>query len=138
MPKVSKATASSHQQVPGVYEAFWSEIDGWTVSFDSYSIDADGAFLFKGAPDDQCQAAHMVYVVKGKFAIRAADGVEEVFEAGDACVMGPGHTPIFFAGSELVDFTRTEELNRMDAVVMPNLKKYMEEHGMEVPPEAPA
>ncbi len=133
MPKVSKAAASSHLQIPGVYESFRSEIEGWTVSLESYSIDMDGAILFKGAPDDQCQASHMDYVVKGKIAIRTADGAEEVFEAGDACFIGPGHIPIFFAGSEVVEFTRTEEANAELAVVMPNLKKYMEEHGMEQP-----
>src|SRR4029450_12626508 len=40
------------------------------------------AFLFKGAPNDQCQAPHMGYVLKGKYVMRTADGVEEVFEAG--------------------------------------------------------
>ncbi len=65
-------------------------------------------------------------------------GPEEVFEAGDAAVIGPGHTPIFFAGSEILSFTRTEDANRLEAVIMPNFKKYLEEHGMEVPPEVSA
>ena len=61
----------------------------------------------------------MGYVLKGKYGMRVADGVEEVFEAGDAFFIGPGHTPIIFAGCEVVYFTRTEEANRELAVVMP-------------------
>jgi hypothetical protein len=114
MPKVSKATASSHQPIPGVLDAYSHEIDGWIISMETHLTDLDAAFLFKGAPNDQCQ-------------------VEEVFEAGDAFFIGPGHTPIIFAGCEIVYFTRTEEANRELPVTMANLMKYMEEQRMEVP-----
>ena len=59
----------------------------------------------------QCQAPHIGYVLKGKYGMRIADGVEEVFEAGDAFFIVPGHTPIIFAGCEIVYFTRTEDAN---------------------------
>ena len=75
----------------------------------------------------------MGYVLKGKYGMQTADGVAEVFEAGDAFFIGPGHTPIIFAGCEIVYFTRTEEANRELAVTMANLMKYLEEQGMEVP-----
>ena len=67
---------------------------------ETHLTDLDAAFLFKGALNDQCQAPHMGYVLKGKYGMRIADGVEEVFEAGDAFFIGPGHTPIIFAGCE--------------------------------------
>src|SRR5674536_380047 len=133
MPKVSKATASSHQPIPGVLDAYSHELDGWTVSMETHPIDLDAAFLFKGAPNDQCQAPHMGFVLKGKYGMRTADGVEEVYEAGDAFFVGPGHTPITFAGCEIVYFTRTEEANRELPVAAANLMKYMQEQGMEVP-----
>jgi uncharacterized cupin superfamily protein len=41
---------------------------------------------------------HFGYVVKGKVAFRSSGG-EEVFEAGDAYYVGPGHTPVLYAGS---------------------------------------
>lgn len=132
MPKVSKTTASP-QPIPGVLDAYSHELDGWTVSMETHLVDLDAAFLFKGAPNDQCQAPHMGYVLKGKYGMRTADGVEEVFEAGDAFFVGPGHTPIIFAGGEIVYFTRTEEANRELPVAMANLMKYMQEQGMEVP-----
>ncbi len=123
MPKVSKATASSHQPIPGVLDAYSHELDGWTVSMETHSIDLDAAFLFKGAPNDQCQAPHMGYVLKGKYVMRTADGVEEVFEAGDAYYVGAGHTPVLYAGTEVVEFSPTEELGRTMEVVTKNMEE---------------
>jgi hypothetical protein len=137
MPKVSKATASSHQPIPGVLDVYSHEIDGWTISMETHLIDLDAAFLFKGAPNDQCQAPHIGYVLKGKYGMRIAEGVEEVFETGDAFFIGPGHTPIIFAGCEIVYFTRTEEASRELPVAMANLMKYMEKQGMEIPGVSP-
>jgi hypothetical protein len=105
---------------------------------ETHPIDLDAAFLFKGAPNDQCQAPHMGYVLKGKYGMRTADGVEEVYEAGDAFFVGPGHTPITFAGCEIVYFTRTEEANRELPVAAANLMKYMQDQGMEVPVAQPS
>lgn len=95
----------------------------------------DLAPFFKGAPDDKCQASHMGYVLKGKFGIRRADGVEEIFEAGDAFIIEPGHTPLAFAGGEYVAFTPTEEARQQAAVMVPNVMKFAEEHGIESPEE---
>ncbi len=135
MPKVSKATASSHIAFPGYTDEYEQEIGDWSVSIGSYFTDLDQAPFFKGAPDDLCQAHHVGYVLKGKFGVRRADGVEEIFEAGDAFILEPGHTPIMFAGSELVAFTPTEEARQQAAVMMPNVMKFAKEHGVEVPPE---
>ncbi len=136
MPKVSKATASSYNVFPGYMEEHEQEIGDWTVSIQSSFTDMDLAPFFKGAPNDQCQAAHMGYVLKGKFGIRRADGVEEIFEAGDAFVIEPGHTPIMFAGAEYVAFTPTEEAKQQTAVMMPNIMRFAEEHGIELPEQA--
>lgn len=133
MPKVSKATASSHLTIPGFVDAYEQEIGGWTVSVESSFTDLDLAPFFKGAPDDQCQASHMGYVLKGKFGVRKADGVEEIFAAGDAFVIEPGHVPLMFAGCEYVAFTPTEEAKEQAAVMIPNMMKYAEEHGIELP-----
>jgi len=132
MPKVSKATAR-HQGFPGFVDAYEQEIGDWTVSIESNFIDMDQAPFFKGAPNDQCQANHLGYVLKGKFGVRRGDGVEEIFEAGDAFIVEPGHTPIVFAGCEYVAFTPTEEAKQQTAVVMPNIMKFAEEQGIELP-----
>jgi hypothetical protein len=120
MPKASKVTASEHELLEG-YEGHFERFDGgWTVAFESYSQDADLAPLFAGLPDDRCQCAHMGDVIAGKIAFRSAAG-EEVFEAGDAYDVGPGHTPILFAGTEVVEFSPTEELARTFEVVSRNV-----------------
>lgn len=132
MPKMSKATAS-HQAFPGYVDAYEQEIAGWYVSIETNFTDMDEAPFFKGAPNDQCQATHMGYVLKGKFGVRRADGVEEEFEAGDAFVIEPGHTPIVHAGLEFVAFTPAEEAREQTAVMMPNIMAFAREHGIELP-----
>lgn len=139
MSKVSKATAKSHVTFPGYVDEYEQEIGNWTVSIESNLTDMDQAPLFKGAPDDLCQASHVGYMLKGRFGIRRADGVEEIFEAGDAFVIEPGHTPLAFAGGEFVAFTPTPEARQQAAVMMPNIIKFAEERGIELPSEmAPA
>ncbi len=135
MPKVSKESASSHLVFPGYVDDYEQELGDWSVSIESALADMDYAPFFKGAPNDQCQAHHVGYVLKGKFGVRRADGVEEFFEAGDAFTIEPGHIPIAFAGSEYVAFTPTKEAREQAAVMLPNVMKFAEEHGIEVPPE---
>jgi hypothetical protein len=121
MPKASRESASEHETVEG-YDGHFEHFDGgWTVAFETYSQDADLAPLFKGLPNDQCQCEHMGYVIRGKVGYRTDDG-EELFEAGDAYYVGPGHTPILYAGTEVIEFSPTEEHNRAMEVVAKNLE----------------
>ena len=133
MPKMSKASAVSHLAFPGFTESDEQDIGDWNVTIASDFTDMDLAPLFKGAPDDLCQASHLGYVLKGRFGVRKADGTEEVFEAGDAFVIEPGHTPLAFAGGEYVAFTPRQEAAQQAAVMMPNMAKFAEEHGIELP-----
>jgi hypothetical protein len=109
MPKASKETASEHETLEGYEGHFEHFEDGWTVGFETYTQDADLPPFFKGLPNDECQCEHMGYVIKGKVAFRSGDD-EEVFEGGDAYYVGQGHTPILYAGTEVVEFSPTEEL----------------------------
>jgi hypothetical protein len=120
MPHASKKTASEHESLEG-YEGHFEHFDGgWTVGFETYTEDADLASLFRGLPDDECQCEHMGYVVKGRLAFRSKDG-EESFEAGDAYFVGPGHTPILYAGTEVVEFSPTRKLGETMEVVTRNM-----------------
>lgn len=134
MPKCSMATAANRWSVPGYFDAAMQELDGYSVEIERYSaVDMDFAFAYKGLPNDQCQASHMGYVLKGSLTVRMADGTEEVFEAGDAYVIKPGHVPAIAAGSEFVSFTPiTEESKAANEVVQANMMKYAQEHGIEV------
>ena len=121
MPKASKATASDSMQMEG-YEGHYKNFDGgYTVAFETYTADADLAELFKGLPDDRCQCEHWGYVIKGKVSFKTADG-EETFEAGDAYYMPAGHTPVLYAGTEIVEFSPTKELQQTMDVVSKNME----------------
>jgi hypothetical protein len=121
MPKASKASASEHESVEG-YEGHFEHFDGgWSVGFETYTEDADFSPFFDGLPNNQCQAEHMGYVIKGKVAFRDGDA-EEVFETGDAYYVSPGHTPILYAGTEVVEFTPTDKLAQTMEVVTKNME----------------
>lgn len=121
MPKVSKATASEALTMEG-FEGHYEKLEGgYTVGFESYSEDSDPAGLFKGLPDDRCQSPHWGFVLSGKVTFRYADR-EEVYEAGDAYYAPPGHTPLFYAGAELAEFSPTEAFDETIGLVTENLR----------------
>ena len=121
MPKASKVSASDHESVEG-YEGHFEHFDGgWTVGFETYTQDADLSPFFDGLPDNECQCEHMGYVITGKVAFRSGDS-EEVFETGDAYYVGPGHTPVLYAGTEVVEFSPTVKLAQTMEVVTKNME----------------
>jgi hypothetical protein len=120
MPKASKETASENVELEG-YEGHIENLDGgYTVAFETYTADTDLTPFFEGLPDDRCQAPHWGYVVKGKLTFVTADG-EETFETGDAYYVGPGHGTKLYAGTEVVEFSPTDELQRTLEVVEKNM-----------------
>ena len=121
MPKASKATASEAVQVEGYEGHIENFAGGYTVAFETYTADADLTPFFKGLPDDRCQAEHWGYVITGKVTFKSANG-EETFEAGDAYYVPPGHTPMLYAGTEVVEFSPTDELQRTLEVVTKNME----------------
>lgn len=121
MPKASKETASESMTLEG-YEGHFEHFDGgYSVGFETYTADADLAPLFKGLPDDRCQCPHWGYVIKGKLKFTFSDGDEEIYETGDAYYAPPGHTPHLYAGSEVVEFHPTAELEQLMEVVEKNM-----------------
>jgi hypothetical protein len=122
MPKASKQTASEHETLEG-YEGHFENFEGgWTVAFETYTADADLSPFFEGLFNNECQCEHMGYVIKGKVAFRSGGG-EEVFETGDAYYVGPGHTPVLYAGTEVIEFSPTTELRHTLEVVTENLDR---------------
>lgn len=77
--------------------------------------------LFKGLPDDRCQARHWGVVLKGKLVYHSADGDLEVTD-GEAYYVGPGHTPEIFAGTEVIEFSPTDELAKTMEVASKNME----------------
>ena len=119
MPKASKETASRVEEM-GVMEGRYEDLGGYTLAFESFREDADATPLFKGLPDDRCQSPHWGYVVRGKVTFRYADR-DEVYEAGDGYYAPPGHVPVVTAGTEVIEFSPTEEYGRTMEVLGQNL-----------------
>jgi hypothetical protein len=120
MPKTSKKDASDSLTLPG-YEGHFQELLDYTVGFESYSEDADMAPLFRGLPDDRCQCPHWGVVLKGKLVYHYEDG-DDVVTAGEAYYARPGHTPEIFAGTEVIEFSPTDELQATIEVVTKNME----------------
>jgi hypothetical protein len=121
MPKVSKQSAA-HVDDHGPVEDRHEDVAGYTINFVSFRTDIDAAPLLKGLPDDSCQCPHWGYVLKGQLTFRFADH-EEVFEAGDAFYLPPGHVPVAQAGSEYVQFSPSEELHAVSAAMAKNMQE---------------
>ncbi len=119
MPKASKETASRVEDM-GLMEGRYEELGGYTVGFEHFREDADATPLLKGLPDDRCQSPHWGYLLRGKVTFRYPDR-DEVYEAGDAYYAHPGHIPVIAAGTEIVEFSPTEEYGRTMHIVAGNL-----------------
>jgi hypothetical protein len=120
MGKISPETTSKHLDLDGI-EARYGALDGYTVGFEFSAHDQDPAPLFTGLPDNACQARHWGVVLEGTLVIRYADNSEDVIEAGEAYYAPPGHLPLFKAGTRLIEFSPTHELDKTMAKVMVNV-----------------
>ena len=122
MPKTSRETASESVTFEG-HDIRSEDLDGgYTVCFESHTADADVAAWFKGLPGDRCQVPRWGYVIAGMITFRFSDR-EETYVAGDAYYVPPGHTPVHYAGAEIVEFSPTDELRETIGVVMGNLQQ---------------
>ena len=90
MPKLSKASATDVQD-HGMAAEYRADLDGYTTSFVEIREDVDLAPVLKGLPDDRCTCPHWGYLIKGRMVWTFADH-EEIYEAGDAFYVPPGHT----------------------------------------------
>ena len=119
MPRMSKADAAVSLDEPEI-EGRSAELGEYTVAFETHKTDMDPAPFFQGLPDDRCQCPHWGVVLTGRIIFRYADH-DEVFTAGDAYYGAPGHLPLMFGGTELVEFSPTASLNETMAVIGKNL-----------------
>jgi mannose-6-phosphate isomerase-like protein (cupin superfamily) len=118
MPKVSKETAQFDARGP--VDEWHQDVDGYAIQFVTFKQDIDATPLLKGLPGDSCHCPHWGYVLKGRVTFRFDDH-EEVFEAGDAFYLPPGHVPLAEAGSEYVQFSPEKELGEVSAAMMANM-----------------
>ena len=119
MAKASRETASRVEDM-GVMEGRYEQLGPYTIGFETFREDADATPLFKGLPDDRCQSPHWGYVVDGKVTFHFADR-DEIYETGDAYYAEPGHIPVVTAGTEIIEFSPTEDYGATVEVVAGNL-----------------
>jgi hypothetical protein len=120
MPSVSKDNAANKVTWDGVDIDHADLEGGYAVCFERHTADADLAPLFRGLPEDRAQLPRWGYVIEGRIGFRFADR-EEIYEAGEAYYVGAAHTPVYFAGTEIVEFSPTAILNETIPVVLRNL-----------------
>ncbi|MDQ4119064.1 MAG: cupin domain-containing protein [Actinomycetota bacterium] len=120
---MSVITPQNAQQVETMegFEGRYSEIDGYVIGFETYTADADPAELFRGLPDDRCQCPHWGVVLRGELVYRNGDGTEDRIGPGQAYYVGPGHLPLFTAGTEIVEFSPAAPFHETVQVVLGNL-----------------
>lgn len=94
----------------------WGDI---TVDFVT-PPDGDLAPLLKGLPDDRCQCPHWGFLFRGRVVVRYADH-EETIEAGQAFYMPPGHVPESIGDCELLQYSPTNELRKLEEVMARNM-----------------
>jgi hypothetical protein len=113
MSRTSKADAPVTLDEPEI-EGRYAELEDYTVAFERHEA-------FKGLPEDRCQCPHWGVVLSGRIIFRYADR-DEVYTAGDANYGAPGHLPLLFAGTELIEFSPAGALTETMAVVGKNLQ----------------
>jgi len=119
MPSASKMTtpiAVDADQIEGRY----AQLGDYTVAFETFRQDGDPAPLFAGLPDDRCPCVHWGVVTAGQLTFRWPDR-EETFVAGDAYYAPAGHLPLVTAGTAVVEFSPTAELEATMAVIEKNM-----------------
>lgn len=119
MPHIRKDQAPLLADEPEI-QGRYAELGDSTVSFESFPVDVDPSPFFRGLPDDRCPCPHWGVVLSGRILVRYADREEEL-TAGDAYYLAPGHLTVLSAGTEVVEFSPTGELNATMAVVGANL-----------------
>jgi hypothetical protein len=119
MPRTTKSEAPVALDTDQI-KARYVELGPYTVGFESFPQDVDPAPLFTGLPDDRCPCPHWGTVVSGQIVFRYADR-EETFRAGDLYYGAPGHLPLIFAGTEIVEFSPTDTFQQTAAVLEANM-----------------
>lgn len=125
MPKISRQDAPNVEDV-GPAEDRSGNLDDYTVDFVTIKQTHSLAPLLKALPGGSCQCPHWGYLIRGKITVTYADR-EEVYQAGDAFYMAPGHVPAAEAGSEFVHFSPKDLLADTRAAMKAAAQQLMQE-----------
>jgi mannose-6-phosphate isomerase-like protein (cupin superfamily) len=115
MAKVSKDNVSQVKDF-GLAEDRNEELGGYTVSFVTIKADHDLGPILAKLPAGHCTCPHWGYLLKGQITVRYPDH-EEVIKAGEAFYLPPGHAPEATAGTEIIQFSPTDQIQALEAAM---------------------
>ena len=101
------------------YEGHFGELGDYTVGFETYTADADLAELFGVCPTTVASARTGVSCSRASSSSRRRR--RHVIEAGEAYYVPPGHLPYLYAGTEVIEFSPTQQLHETLAVIEKNM-----------------
>ena len=107
----------------GIVEVGATELGGYTVDFLTVKEPVDMSRMLSGLPGDACQCPQWGVVNSGSMTVRYTDGNEDTVAVGEAFCMPPGHVPTYEVGTQLTQFSPTEELKATEAAIMRNLQQ---------------
>ena len=123
MPKISKNSAPDVGDFgPAIDRG--GQLEDYTVDFVTIRESHSLAPMLKGLPGDSCQCPHWGYMLAGKITVSYPEH-EEVYQAGDAFYMPPGHVPAGETGSEFIQFSPRQQLADTVAVIKANAQRMM-------------
>ena len=115
------STASETVQVEG-YEGHIENFDGgYTVAFETYTAGRRPHAVLRGATRRPVPGRGLRLRDQGQGHVPLGDGRRDVRDRRRYSV-GPGHTPVLYAGTEVVEFSPTEELQQTLEVVSKNME----------------
>ena len=120
MPSASRATTPVAMDLEMI-EGRYAELGDQTVGFETFKADLDAAPYFRGLPGDVCPCEHHGYVTAGQITFRWPDH-EETYVEGDAYVALPGHRPLIAAGTSIVEFSVTADLQPVMETIGRNIE----------------
>jgi hypothetical protein len=106
----------------GIVEVASAELGRYTVDFLTVKQPVDMSLMLKGLPDDACQCTHWGVMMTGGMRVRYTDGHEDTVAAGDAFYLPPGHVPTYEVGTQMTQFSPTEELRATDEAIKRNMQ----------------
>jgi len=116
MAKASKGDVTSVTDVPLVEDRS-ADLGGYTVDFVTIKQDHDLVQMLAELPGGRCPCPHWGYVLTGQISISYADH-DEVINGGEAFYLPPGHIPAATAGTEIIQFSPTEQLQEVLAAML--------------------
>ncbi|HEX9504498.1 MAG TPA: cupin domain-containing protein [Acidimicrobiia bacterium] len=121
MAKASKETTPTTMDFE-IAEDRSCELEDFTVNFVTIRQDHDLAPMLASLPGGMCHCPHWGVMAKGRMTATYPDR-KEVFEAGDAFYMPPGHTAAAEAGAEFIQFSPTDLLAETEAAIAKGMQE---------------